>query len=187
MLKTAVFAIGLVLPGAVLAADATAPVREIMRMTEANWSESGAEYQDIFDASRLKVLFSSDFAARYEKAMQGEYGSASSSPSSTAPPGPLLATSASSAARLSASARRHSCEHATMASAAAPPQGAVTDVKARFQAVTCFGQEAEYQAYNETLFKVIVENGKPVVDDIVLSMDGTPFSIKAELGAAAGQ
>ncbi|WP_430512972.1 hypothetical protein [Pannonibacter phragmitetus] len=171
MLKTAVFAIGLVLPGAVLAADATAPVREIMKMTEANWSERGGEFQDIFDASRLKVLFSSDFAARYEKAMQGEYARESGSPFDY----DVIVNG------------QDGCPLKNITITAAPPQGGVTDVKARFQAVTCFGQEAEYQAYNETLFKVVLENGKPVVDDIVLSMDGVPFSIKSELGATGGQ
>lgn len=171
MLKTALLAFGLVLPGAALAADVTAPVREIMTMTESNWSESGAEYQDIFDGSRLKMLFSSDFAARYGKAMQGEYARESGSPFDF----DVIVNG------------QDGCPLKNVSITAAPAKGAVTEVTARFQAMTCFGQEAEYQAYNETRFNVIVENGKPVVDDIVLSMDGTPFSIKSELAGLAGQ
>jgi hypothetical protein len=171
MLKTTVFVIGLVLPGAVLAADATAPVREIMTITESNWSESGAEYQDIFDASRLKMLFSSGFAERYGKAMQGEYARESGSPFDF----DVIVNG------------QDGCPLKNVTITAAPVQGAVTEVTARFQAMTCFGQEAEYQGYNETRFNVISENGKPVVDDIVLSMDGAPFSIKGELEAMGKQ
>lgn len=171
MLKTAMLAIGLFLPGAAFAADVTAPVREIMKITESNWSDSGAEYQDIFDGSRLRMLFSSDFAARYDKAMQGEYARESGSPFDF----DVIVNG------------QDGCPLKNVTIAAAPAQGAVTEVTARFQAMTCFGQETDYQGYNETRFNVIVENGKPVVDDIVLSMDGAPFSIKGELEAMGAQ
>src|SRR5215813_11651008 len=60
----------IVFSGAAHAADATAPVKEVMDATKSNWADNNSDWTDIFDASRLDHLYSKDFVAKYQAAAQ---------------------------------------------------------------------------------------------------------------------
>ena len=66
-------------------------------------------------------------------------------------------------------------------------EGDATLVSARFQNMTCFGTDPEYQAYSEATFVVVEEDGRAVIDDIVQTMDGERLSLSAQMREIAGQ
>lgn len=171
MLKAGLIALGLLLPTSALAADVLAPVREVMSATEANWQEGASEFQDIFAEDRLVRLFSKDFVQRYRKASETEYAKESGSPFSYD-----VVVNA-----------QDGCPLRNVTLTPGPARNGATDVVARFQGLACFGPDQEYQAYTETRFSVITEDGKPVIDDIISTMDGSALSIKSELDALAAQ
>ncbi|NBN63028.1 hypothetical protein GWI72_10010 [Microvirga tunisiensis] len=171
MLKAGLIALGLLLPVPALAADATTPVREVMSVTEANWREGASEFQDVFADDRLGRLFSKDFAERYRKAAASEYAKEAGTPFSY----DVIVNA------------QDGCALRNISITSGPARDGASEVKARFQGLTCFGSDQEYQAFTETRFRVISEGGKPVIDDIILTMDGSAFSIKSELDAIAAQ
>lgn len=171
MLKAGLIALGLLLPTAALAADALAPVREVMSATEANWQEGASEFQDVFAEDRLVRLFSKDFVERYRKAANTEYAKESGSPFSY----DVIVNG------------QDGCALRNITITPEQKKDGVTEVLAKFQGLTCFGADQEYQAYTETRFRVISEGGKPVIDDIITMMDGSALSIKSELDALALQ
>ncbi|MFN7165551.1 MAG: hypothetical protein ACK4NV_00780 [Pannonibacter sp.] len=171
MLKAGLIALGLLLPTAALAADVLAPVREVMSATEANWREGASEFQDVFAEDRLVRLFSKDFVERYRKAASTEYAKEAGSPFSY----DVVVNG------------QDGCALRNITITPGPAKGGATEVLAKFQNLTCFGNDQEYQAFTETRFKVITEDGKPVIDDIITMMDGSALSIKSELDALAAQ
>src|SRR4051812_6018728 len=75
MKKIAVLFAGLiaalsVLPRVSAAADATAPVKEIMKDTQKNWAGDNSDWIDIFDEATLNRLYSKDFGDKYKAAAQ---------------------------------------------------------------------------------------------------------------------
>ncbi|ADZ71483.1 hypothetical protein [Polymorphum gilvum] len=168
-LPCATLLLPVLLPVQVFAADATAPVREIMTAAEANWAETPGDYQDYFSEDRLARLYSADFVARYRKAAEVPFSKEMGTPFDY----DVIVNG------------QDGCPLKDLSIAAGPTEGAATVVVARFQGLTCFGSEVEYQAYSETRFRVVTEAGRPVVDDILLSMDGETLSLKAEMDAIA--
>lgn len=55
------------------------------------------------------------------------------------------------------------------------------DVTASFQFMTCWGSQAEYQAYSKVVFLVIEEGGRAVIDDVFTYEDGASESLKVAL------
>ncbi|MFN3364538.1 MAG: hypothetical protein ACK40W_11290 [Allorhizobium sp.] len=57
------------LSGTAMAADVTAPVREVVEATARNWAEgSTGQEEEVFSTDRLTRLFSKDFASAFEAA-----------------------------------------------------------------------------------------------------------------------
>ena len=67
-------------------------------------------------------------------------------------------------------------------------EGDVTVVLARYRFTACMGDTPEFQAFSETRFEVVEEDGRAVIDDI-RNEDGTggTTSLKAEMKAIAAE
>ncbi|TXH84324.1 MAG: hypothetical protein E6Q77_02795 [Rhizobium sp.] len=148
-----------------LAADATTPVKAIMDATVSNWAGGDSDWQDIFDDSRLKDIYSKDFAAKYEAAAQFP----AADEDGISPFDYDVIVNAQDA-----------CPLEELKIAAQPPKNSVTEVLATFKKSTCMGSDADYQKVTTVRFEVIEEGGRPVVDDIVTDDDsGNPSSLKS--------
>ncbi len=148
-----------------LAADATTPVKAIMDATVSNWAGGDSDWQDIFDESKLKDIYSKDFAAKYEAAAQFP----AADEDGISPFDYDVIVNAQDA-----------CPLEDMKIAAQPPKDNVTEVLATFKKSTCMGSDADYQKVTTVRFEVIEEDGRPVVDDIVTNDDnGNPSSLKS--------
>lgn len=148
-----------------LAADATTPVKVIMDATVSNWAGGDSDWQDIFDESKLKDVYSKDFAAKYQAAAQFP----AADEDGISPFDYDVIVNAQDA-----------CPLEDVKLAAQPPKGDVTEVLATFKKSTCMGSDADYQKTTAVRFEVIQEAGKPVIDDIVTSDDnGSPSSLKS--------
>jgi hypothetical protein len=149
----------------VLAADATVPVKVIMDATVSNWAGGDSDWQDIFDDSRLKTVYSKDFGAKYQAAAQFP----AADEDGISPFDYDVIVNAQDA-----------CPLEDMKLAAQPPKGDVTEVLATFKKATCMGTDADYQKTTTVRFEVIQEAGKPVIDDIITIDDnGSPSSLKS--------
>lgn len=160
MLKVLVLAAALVPPLSALAADVTAPVKDIMQVATTLWSgEEGGEV-DYFDAQHI-VLFSSAFQALYAEASKHPAYDSEDGTGSPFDFDPILFG-------------QDGCALEDLAIAPGAKTGAASDVVARFKRFTCFegNTEAERNAVSEVHFRVIVEKGKPVIDDVSIG-EGT--------------
>ena len=148
-----------------LAADATAPVKVIMDATVSNWAGGDSDWQDIFDESKLKDVYSKDFAAKYQAAAQFP----AADEDGISPFDYDVIVNAQDA-----------CPLEDMKLAGQPPKGDVTEVLATFKKSTCMGSDVDYQKTTTVRFEVIQEAGKPVIDDIITIDDnGNPSSLKS--------
>ncbi len=148
-----------------LAADVTTPVKAIMDATVSNWAGGDSDWQDIFDESKLKDIYSKDFAAKYEAAAQFP----AADEDGISPFDYDVIVNAQDA-----------CPLEDVKIAAQPPKDNVTEVLATFKKSTCMGSDADYQKVTTVRFEVIEEDGRPVVDDIVTNDDnGNPSSLKS--------
>lgn len=148
-----------------LAADATTPVKVIMDATVSNWAGGDSDWQDIFDESKLKDVYSKDFAVKYQAAAQFP----AADEDGISPFDYDVIVNAQDA-----------CPLEDVKLAAQPPKGDVTEVLATFKKSTCMGSDADYQKTTTVRFEVIQEAGKPVIDDIVTNDDnGSPSSLKS--------
>jgi hypothetical protein len=148
-----------------LAADATTPVKAIMDATVSNWAGGDSDWQDIFDESKLKDIYSKDFGVKYQAAAQFP----AADEDGISPFDYDVIVNAQDA-----------CPLQDVKIAAQPPKSNVTEVLATFKKSTCMGSDADYQKTTTVRFEVIEEGGKPVVDDIVTDDDnGNPSSLKS--------
>ncbi|SCB43582.1 hypothetical protein [Rhizobium multihospitium] len=147
------------------AADATTPVKAIMDATVSNWAGGDSDWQDIFDESKLKDIYSKDFAAKYQAAAQFP----AADEDGISPFDYDVIVNAQDA-----------CPLEEVKIAAQPPKSNVTEVLATFKKSVCMGSDADYQKTTAVRFEVIEEGGKPVVDDIITNDDnGNPSSLKS--------
>ncbi|MBX5161094.1 MULTISPECIES: hypothetical protein [unclassified Rhizobium] len=139
------------LSGAAHAADATAPVKEIMDATGSNWADNNNDWTDIFDASRLDHLYSKDFVARYNAAAQF----------------PAVDDDGISPFNYDVIVNgQDACPLEDMTTAAAPPVDGTTEVTVRFKKSACSGAP-DAKDYTTVRFEVVEEAGQAVIDDIV--------------------
>ncbi|KAA1178917.1 hypothetical protein FP026_19630 [Rhizobium tropici] len=147
-----------------LAADATTPVKAIMDATVSNWAGGDSDWQDIFDESKLKDIYSKDFAAKYQAAAQFP----AADEDGISPFDYDVIVNAQDA-----------CPLEDVKIAAQPPKNNATEVLATFKKSTCMGSDADDQKVTTVRFEVVEEGGRPVVDDIVTNDDnGNPSSLK---------
>ncbi|PCK87747.1 hypothetical protein CPT32_06785 [Rhizobium sophoriradicis] len=137
--------------GAAHAADATAPVQEIMDATKSNWADNNSDWTDIFAASRLDHLYSKDFVARYHAAAQF----------------PAVDDDGISPFDYDVIVNgQDACPLEDLTMAAAPPVNGTTEVTVRFRKSACSGAPGA-KDYTTVRFEVVEEAGQPVIDDII--------------------
>jgi hypothetical protein len=161
----------LLLPVPALALDVDAPVRAVMAAAEANWSDQPGEYQDYFSKERLATLYSAGFVALYRAASDTPFAREAGTPFDW----DVIVNA------------QDGCPLQNLSVTPSGREGDATLVSARFQNMTCFGTDPEYQAYSEATFVVVEEDGRAVIDDIVQTMDGERLSLSAQMREIAGQ
>ncbi|EJZ21761.1 hypothetical protein NE852_11315 [Rhizobium sp. Pop5] len=133
------------------AADATAPVKEVMEATKSNWADNNSDWTDIFDASRLDHLYSKDFVARYQAAAQF----------------PAVDDDGISPFDYDVIVNgQDACPLQDLTMTAAAPVNGATEVTVRFRKSAC-SDAPDAKDYTTVRFEVIEEGGNPVIDDIV--------------------
>ncbi|MGK9054288.1 hypothetical protein [Xaviernesmea oryzae] len=155
------------------AADATDPVRQVMKITEDNWNTVDSEWKYIFDPDPLARLFSKRFQAAYaEAAKHPAYETENNQPGD--PFGYDVITSSQDGCPL---------QEVKMNSGAGA--GGMTDVTVTFKMWTCVDEADVKDSVSEVHFDVIDEDGKPVIDDIHRVADGERDSVIEEMQSIA--
>jgi hypothetical protein len=168
MKKTAlILAVLICLPGLSRAADAAAPVRDIMDATVKNWSGADSDWIDIFGDDMLGRLYSRDFVAKYRAAAEKP----AADEDGISPFDYDVIVNGQDA-----------CPLEDLSIAAQPAAGSTTEVVTTFKKATCMDDASDRQALTTVRFEVIEEGGKPVVDDIMTEGDaGQTNSLKATM------
>ena len=142
------------------AADPAAPVKQIIAISQDIFKADAPAKDDYFSDKWLTVLFSSALA---KQAKEG-FAKAQANDEPFIDYDPVLGG-------------QDGCQPKDVSITDAGIKDGVSDVVARFRASYCF--DGSDNAFTETHFKVIVENGKAVIDDIVNTVpDGDPISLR---------
>lgn len=152
----------LTLAGASLAddADPIAPVQKIMEISQGMFKESDPSTDDYFSDKWLPQLFSSAFVTIARKG----FAKAQENDEPFIDYDPVIGG-------------QDGCQPKDISITNAGQKDGVTDVVARFRATYCF--DGSDNAFTETHFKVIQENGQARIDDIVnIVPDGDPISLR---------
>jgi hypothetical protein len=149
-----------------LAADPQDPVKSIMDLAVALWSDDPkVEGQDYFDKARLETLYSKTFAAAYREAAKHPLYDEASGPF-----GYDVITNG-----------QDGCPLKEVNVANQGEKAGVTDIKVTFKLWTCYDDDPNKDAVSEVHFDVIKEDGKPVISDIHRITDGKPDSLLKEM------
>jgi hypothetical protein len=176
-LRAGLILFAMMAPGTcVLAADVTAPVREIIETTARNWEEgsSGSE-EEVFSEERLKRLFSADFVAAFHAAAKNPpfdlpEGETTGFPFDYDP----------------IAQGQDGCPFKNIR-IEDDGDGQVT---AQFNNRSCFSDAADATETADTvlIFHVVTEKGHAVIDDIYPVVDGNSGnSIKQDLKAQGSE
>lgn len=161
-------------PLAAQAASPADPVSRMMEVATARLEENGAAV-DYFDDDRLMRDFSARFAAAYlEASKYPAYDDGSSNPFDY----DVIANG------------QDGCPLKDVKVEPAGEKDGVTTVVAKFKLWTCVpAGEPNHDSVEEVRFDVVIEDGKPVIDDIHRTRDGKWDSLVAEMGeiVKAGQ
>jgi hypothetical protein len=173
-MRTALLALSFsLIRGLAFAADATDPVKEVMKVTQDNWSNSDSDGKYLFDADPLSRLYSKKFQAAYaEAAKHPAYDTENNQPGD--PFGYDVITSS-----------QDGCPLQDVTMKAAPGTAGVTDVTVTFKQWTCVDDAEVKNSVTEVHFDVIDEGGKPVIDDIHRIADGQKDSLVEEMQSIA--
>lgn len=165
MLKPLLLAAVLSLPFPALAADVTQPVRDIMAVATALWSGEEGGDADYFDAQHIGD-FSAGLRALYVEASKHPAFDGDEGGGSPFDYDPIISG-------------QDGCALEGLAIAPAARAGDATDVVARFKRFTCFegNSDAERNAVSEVHFRVIVEKGRPVIDDVSMGEGDDRYSL----------
>jgi hypothetical protein len=148
---------------AVFAAPAD-PVRSIMDLAAALWSDNPPAGKDYFDNEHIG-LFSKDFVAAYRETEKYPIYEEGGSPF-----GYDVITNS-----------QDGCPLKDVTIAPGAESAGTTDVKVTFKLMTCYADDPAKDAVSEVHFKIMTEDGKPVISDIDRIIDGKPVSLLAEM------
>lgn len=155
------------------AADVTEPVKQVMDMTKTNWESVDADWKYMFDPEPLSKLFSKRFQAAYkEAAKHPAYDTENNEPGD--PFGYDVVTNSQDGCPL---------ENITIVPGQA--KDGMTDVVVSFKMWTCIDDAQIKDAVSEVHFDVVIENGKPVIDDMHHVAEGERDSVYAEMQSLA--
>lgn len=165
--KLAVAAFLLVAPPA-LAAGPEDPVRSIMDVATALWSDNGAaDGQDYFDATHLKTLYTKAFVAAYREAAKYPLYEEAGGPFGY----DVVANS------------QEGCPLKDIVITNMGEKAGVTDIKVTFKLYTCYTDDPAYKdKTSEVHFDVVTEDGKPLISDFHrIDDDGKSDSLMKEM------
>lgn len=152
-----------------LAADATEPVNEVMRITSENWKSQESDWKFIFDAEPLSKLFSQRFQVAYrEAAKHPAYETENGQPGD--PFGYDVITNS-----------QDGCPLQDLKVEQKPGKDGATDVGVSFKFWSCIDDADIKNSVEHVHFDVITENGHPVIDDIHRYDDDESDSVYAEM------
>lgn len=153
-----------ILAGAMPAlAEPHEPVKAIMDLASAMWSNTAPEGSDYFDAAHLR-LFSKSFNAAYRDAKKYAY----------LEDGGLFEYDV-------VTNSQEGCPLKDVSMAPAAEQAGITTVTVTFKAMSCYQDET----VSEVRFKVVTEDGTSVIADLDRIVDGKPVSLVAEMKTIA--
>ena len=160
-----ILALGLALAVSAPALAAPAePVKTIMDLAMALWSDKPPADKDYFDKEHIG-LFSKDFVAAYRETEKYPIYEDGGSPF-----GYDVITNS-----------QDGCPLEDVAIAPGTEVAGATDVKVTFKLMTCYADDPGKDALSEVHFKVVTEDGKSVISDIDRIIDGKPVSLMAEM------
>lgn len=136
------------------------PVGKIMDLATALWSEKAPEGADYFDQDHI-TLYARDFLAAYREAQKYPVYDGDDSPF-----GYDVITNS-----------QDGCPLKDVSIVPGAGIAGTTDVKVTFKMMSCYDD----QSLSELHFKVVTEDGKPVISDIDRIVDGKPISLLAEM------
>ena len=140
------------------------PVKAIMDVATRAWGDNPPENEDYFDKDHIG-LFSKDFVAAYRAAEKFPLFE-----ESTDPFGYDVVTNSQDGCAL---------KDVTITPGAGT--AGATDVKVTFKLMTCYTDDPARDDVSEVHFKVVTEDGKPVIADMDRIVDGKPMSLMAEM------
>ena len=140
------------------------PVRAIMDLATALWSDNPPEGKDYFDKDHI-ALFSKDFVAAYREAEKYPIYEEGGGPF-----GYDVVTSS-----------QDGCPLKDLTIAPGADTAGTTDVKVTFKLMSCYDEDPAKDDLSEVHFKVITEDGKSVISDIDRIVEGKPMSLVAEM------
>ena len=171
MSRFGLVALALLLPVSAEAADFKAPVSEIMTAATGNWQDMGTDsdtpppYVDYFSEDFLKRLYSKDFIAKYREAAKYPAYDDGGSPFDY---DPIIGG-------------QDGCALKDVVTTEGQPANGAEDVTVTFDNSHCFGERAPDWQPEKLVFKMIEEDGRPVIDDIDRTSFEEGASLKAEL------
>lgn len=166
MFKAMAAAFLLVIAQPALAAEPQTPVKSIMDLAVALWSDDPkVEGQDYFDKSRLDTLYSHAFANAYREAAKHPLYDEASGPF-----GYDVITNG-----------QDGCPLKEVNIASMGEKAGVSDIKVTFKLWTCYEDDPNKDQVSEVHFDVINEDGRPVISDIHRITNGKPDSLLEEM------
>ncbi len=149
-----------------LAADAQSPVKAVMDLAVALWSDDPkVDGQDYFDKPRLETLYSRTFANAYREAAKHPLYDEASGPF-----GYDVVTNG-----------QDGCPLKDVNITNLGEKSGIADIKVTFKLMTCYDDDPDKDAISEVHFDVVTENGKPVISDIHRLTDGKSDSLLKEM------
>ncbi|MBS1182872.1 MAG: hypothetical protein H6Q99_2752 [Proteobacteria bacterium] len=155
MLKSVLVAVSLALAGPACAADAVAPVRAIMDVATALWSNADGEAGDYFDDAHIGN-FSEDVRGLYAEAIKHPAFDTDEETGNPFDYDPIILG-------------QDGCPLDGLTVQAGKTDGVATDVVVRFKRFSCMegSSDEERNAVSEIHFRVISERGRPVIADVI--------------------
>lgn len=155
--------------------DPVAPVKEVMDVTVANWSDNVEEWKGIFEGDRLNRLYTSELVGLYKQASE----KAAKLFESNEPVDPFDYDVVTNS--------QDGCPLQDLKIALAGEKDGVSDVVATFRLWSCEDNEDTKNLVTEVHFDVVQEGGKAVIRDIHHIQDGERDSVIDELKGVIAQ
>lgn len=140
------------------------PVKAIMGLASALWSDNPPENKDYFDRDHIG-LFSKDFVATYSETEKYPVYDEGGTPF-----GYDVITNS-----------QDGCPLKDVSITPGADTAGTTDIKVIFKLMTCYADDPNKDVLSEVHFKVVAEDGRFVISDIDRLIDGKPVSLMAEM------
>jgi hypothetical protein len=141
-----------------------------MEIAQRLWSDNPPETLDYFEPERLSRLYSAAFIATYKEARKHPAFELEPGQTEGDPFGYDVIVNS-----------QDGCPLEDLNVAKSGEEGGVTTVTATFKLWRCSSDPAERDFPSEVRFRIIEENGRPVIDDIVRMLDGEGLSLVEEM------